>query len=102
MFVLHRYICVILTFSLSGQVNAPSSREKRESNVFIFLGYLQKYQTRFVNLLKVYFRTGDGMSTTTVTAARILKGQLKGENGEETKLTMDKFPRVALSRVSQI
>ncbi|XP_035236739.1 alkaline phosphatase, tissue-nonspecific isozyme [Anguilla anguilla] len=41
---------------------------------------------------------GDGMGIPTVTAARILKGQLNGHNGEETKLEMDKFPYVALSK----
>ncbi|XP_016403658.1 alkaline phosphatase-like [Sinocyclocheilus rhinocerous] len=42
---------------------------------------------------------GDGMGVPTVTAARILKGQLSGQNGEETQLEMDKFPYVALSKV---
>ncbi|KAG7274917.1 hypothetical protein CRUP_036810 [Coryphaenoides rupestris] len=35
---------------------------------------------------------GDGMGVATVTAARILKGQLKGQSGEEGLLEMDKFP----------
>ncbi|KAM4651230.1 alkaline phosphatase-like [Discoglossus pictus] len=41
---------------------------------------------------------GDGMGVPTVTAARILKGQLNGQPGEETQLEMDKFPHVALSK----
>ncbi|XP_043108629.1 alkaline phosphatase, tissue-nonspecific isozyme [Puntigrus tetrazona] len=41
---------------------------------------------------------GDGMGVPTVTAARILKGQLSGQTGEETQLEMDKFPYVALSK----
>ncbi|XP_030041679.1 alkaline phosphatase, tissue-nonspecific isozyme isoform X2 [Microcaecilia unicolor] len=41
---------------------------------------------------------GDGMSVATVTAARILKGQLNGKPGEETQLEMDKFPYMALSK----
>lgn len=41
---------------------------------------------------------GDGMGIPTVTAARILKGQLSGQSGEETQLEMDKFPYVALSK----
>uniref|UniRef100_A0A4W5KPN4 Alkaline phosphatase n=1 Tax=Hucho hucho TaxID=62062 RepID=A0A4W5KPN4_9TELE len=41
---------------------------------------------------------GDGMGIPTVTAARILKGQLSGLSGEETQLEMDKFPFVALSK----
>ena len=42
---------------------------------------------------------GDGMDIATVTAGRILKGQLQGKNGEETKLAMDQFQHAALSRV---
>ncbi|XP_029947111.1 alkaline phosphatase, tissue-nonspecific isozyme [Salarias fasciatus] len=41
---------------------------------------------------------GDGMGVPTVTAARILKGQLKGQSGEETQLEMDKFPFVSLAK----
>ncbi|XP_036806395.1 alkaline phosphatase-like [Oncorhynchus mykiss] len=41
---------------------------------------------------------GDGMGIPTVTAARILKGQLSRQSGEETQLEMDNFPYVALSK----
>ncbi|MED6273164.1 hypothetical protein CHARACLAT_003943, partial [Characodon lateralis] len=41
---------------------------------------------------------GDGMGVPTVTAARILKGQLSGHSGEETQLEMDKFPFVSLAK----
>ncbi|TSK16213.1 Alkaline phosphatase [Bagarius yarrelli] len=41
---------------------------------------------------------GDGMGIPTVTAARILRGQLNGHFGEESQLEMDKFPYVALSK----
>ncbi|KAK6623415.1 hypothetical protein RUM43_009267 [Polyplax serrata] len=39
---------------------------------------------------------GDGMSLTTITAARILRGQRLGRLGEEHELAWDKFPAVAL------
>ena len=42
---------------------------------------------------------GDGMGVSTVTAARIYKGQKDGHTGEETLLTFEKFPNVALSKV---
>ncbi|XP_017332834.2 intestinal-type alkaline phosphatase [Ictalurus punctatus] len=45
---------------------------------------------------------GDGMGVSTVTAARILKGQLAGKNGEETLLTMDMFPHLALSKTYNV
>lgn len=42
---------------------------------------------------------GDGMGVGTVTAARILEGQLRGESGEENQLSFDRFPDVALIKV---
>ncbi|XP_055796934.1 intestinal-type alkaline phosphatase [Salvelinus fontinalis] len=45
---------------------------------------------------------GDGMGIPTVTAARILKGQMNGGNGEEFSLTMDTFPYLALSKTYNV
>lgn len=42
---------------------------------------------------------GDGMSLTTATAARILRGQRRGQTGEDTDLAWDTFPAVALAKV---
>ena len=41
---------------------------------------------------------GDGMSLTTVAAARILDGQRKGQPGEENQLAWERFPATALSK----
>ena len=41
---------------------------------------------------------GDGMSLTTVAAARILEGQRKGNPGEENVLSWEQFPHTALSK----
>lgn len=41
---------------------------------------------------------GDGMSLTTVAAARILEGQRQGRPGEEQRLSWEDFPATALSR----
>lgn len=41
---------------------------------------------------------GDGMGISTITAARILAGQLRGESGEENELYFESFPNVALSK----
>lgn len=52
------------------------------------------------NLAKnVIIFIGDGMGGTTVTAARILRGQNHGNPGEETVLAFEEFPNVALSKV---
>lgn len=49
----------------------------------------------------VVLLVGDGLGLPTSTAARILKGQRQGQQGEDSYLTWDKFPAVALSKVSQ-
>lgn len=42
---------------------------------------------------------GDGMGVSTVTAARILEGQLRGKPGEENLLSFERLPYLALSKV---
>ncbi|KAM9801292.1 alkaline phosphatase, tissue-nonspecific isozyme [Neosynchiropus ocellatus] len=42
------------------------------------------------------------MSITTYTAARILKGQLQNQTGEETVMTMDTFPNVGLVKTYSV
>lgn len=58
--------------------NASAPRKAHAKNVIVFLG--------------------DGMSITTITAARIYDGQLKGGSGEENRLSFENFPATALSR----
>ncbi|KAL9969139.1 hypothetical protein ACROYT_G021314 [Oculina patagonica] len=41
---------------------------------------------------------GDGMGITTVTAARILDGQMKGKSGEENVLSWEELPWTALAK----
>ena len=41
---------------------------------------------------------GDGMGIATITAARILEGQQRGETGEENRLSFEEFPATALVR----
>ncbi len=41
---------------------------------------------------------GDGMGISTITAARILEGQLRGEPGEENQLSFDQLPHLALAK----
>ncbi|MGH1470643.1 MAG: alkaline phosphatase [Cellvibrionaceae bacterium] len=60
---------------------------------------------------KSYFRSraknvilfvGDGMGVSTVTAARILEGQLKGMQGEENNLSFDLFPFTGLAKTYNV
>ena len=45
---------------------------------------------------------GDGMGLTTLAAARILEGQMRGESGEENLLSFEQFPFSALSRTYSV
>ena len=45
---------------------------------------------------------GDGMGVSTVTAARILEGQMKGLAGEENQLSFDRFPFSGLSKTYNV
>ncbi|KAJ7402734.1 hypothetical protein BTVI_83686 [Pitangus sulphuratus] len=45
---------------------------------------------------------GDGFGIPTITATRILKGQLQGRLGPETPLALDSFPYVALSKTYNV
>ena len=55
----------------------------------------KKYKSRAKNVILFI---GDGMGVTSITAARILEGQLRGESGEENRLSFDEFPFTALSK----
>lgn len=67
---------------IAKRLRLPQPDNRKAKNVIMFLG--------------------DGMSLTTVAAARILQGQLKGNTGEEDALSFEKFPYTGLSRVSRI
>lgn len=45
---------------------------------------------------------GDGMGISTVTAARILEGQMRGESGEENRLGFEEFPYSAFSKTYSV
>ncbi|KAH8401553.1 hypothetical protein KR009_006465 [Drosophila setifemur] len=63
---------------LAKRLEQPQLDKRRAKNVIMFLG--------------------DGMSLSTVAAARIHKGQLKGNPGEEDSLSFERFPYTGLSR----
>ncbi|XP_010630089.1 intestinal-type alkaline phosphatase-like [Fukomys damarensis] len=60
---------------------------------------LQPIQTAAKNLILFL---GDGMGVPTVTATRILKGQMQGHLGPETPLAMDRLPYMALSKTYSV
>lgn len=71
-------------------------RSQARDQLIVNLGKQQLNLNKAKNLI---IFLGDGMSFSTVTAARILKGQQKGRTGEDESLSFEKFPHVALSKV---
>jgi len=59
---------------------------------------LQSYITQRGGAKNIILFVGDGMGASTVTAARILEGQNRGESGEENMLSFDNFPVAGLSK----
>lgn len=45
---------------------------------------------------------GDGMGVSTITAARILEGQMQGKEGEEHQLSFDDFPFAGLAKTYNV
>ncbi|MCB5190562.1 alkaline phosphatase [Methylobacillus arboreus] len=62
------------------------------------LAAAKKLQPNTRKARNVILFVGDGMGVSTVTAARILEGQLQGRDGERNKLAFEKLPYLALSK----
>lgn len=95
-------LCLLL---LSG----PSSAKVEEENPEFWRSQartsLQSVLDRKLNTnvaKNIVFFLGDGMGITTYTSARILKGQLQNQTGEETVMTMDTFPSVGLVKTYSV
>lgn len=61
-----------------------------------------KYKTNTQRAKNSIIFIGDGMSLTTITAARILYGQLLNKSGEEEQLSFDKLSNVALIKTYNV
>lgn len=61
-----------------------------------------KYQLNTQKAKNSIIFIGDGMSLSTITAARILYGQLQNKSGEEEQLSFDKLNNVALIKTYNI
>ena len=63
-----------------------------------FIRDAEQLEIRARKAKNVILFVGDGMGISTLTAARILEGQLKGRTGEENRLSFEDFPYAALSK----
>ncbi|KAM4740599.1 alkaline phosphatase, tissue-nonspecific isozyme isoform 1-T2 [Anableps anableps] len=97
-------LLIACSFLISGCAGKPQFPEKEKDPNFWnswAQDTLKKALSQDLNRNKaknLILFLGDGMGIPTVTAARILKGQLSGHSGEETQLEMDKFPFVSLAK----
>uniref|UniRef100_A0A3Q2DAG0 Alkaline phosphatase n=1 Tax=Cyprinodon variegatus TaxID=28743 RepID=A0A3Q2DAG0_CYPVA len=94
MFMLISYACL---FSVEEE-NPEFWRSKAKQTLQSILD--RKLNTNVAKNVVLFL--GDGMGMTTFTAARILKGQLQNQSGEETVMTMDTFPHVGLAKTYSV
>lgn len=73
---------------------------QRDGEAFVERGKNKKNFGRRAK--NVILFVGDGMGITTLTASRILEGQMRGESGEENQLSFEEFPSVALSKTYSV
>ncbi|OUS30193.1 alkaline phosphatase [Gammaproteobacteria bacterium 45_16_T64] len=59
-------------------------------------------RTQTTTAKNVIVFVGDGMGVSTLTASRILQGQLEGESGEEGYLSFEQFPYTALAKTYNV
>ncbi len=99
-------ISVVLTGSVYIPAQAQSLSDSQRSNPWFAQGaelIQQKRNAVFEGDAKnVVLFVGDGMSITTLTAARIRQGQLDGQSGEEGALFFEEFPNTALVKTYSV
>lgn len=97
--------CLLLIFSMVGQTVTDPFPVKRAENAATWtrdgwteLDAKKRQKIRSGKAKNVILFIGDGMGVSTLTAARIFEGQLRGESGEENRLSFEEFPYTALSK----
>ena len=93
---------VITSFAQTSQTNFPVKRPE-SAETWLSDGRAAIERAKALKPIKkkaknVILFLGDGMGVTTLTAARIFEGQMRGESGEENRLSFEEFPYNALSK----
>ena len=101
-------ILVLFSFLFSGlnaqtvrplfPVKRAESAETWRRDGWVAIERAKREKIRTGRAKNVILFMGDGMGITTLTASRILEGQLRGESGEENRLSFEEFPFSALSK----
>jgi alkaline phosphatase len=99
------FALTVLVFTSLGQtvqppfpVKRPESADTWKQDGWNAIERSKKEKIRKGKAKNVILFLGDGMSVTTLTASRILEGQMRGESGEENRLSFENFPYSALSK----
>lgn len=93
-------LAIVLCFA-SLQLTAQTSQNHNESAEIWYQQAANRTHQLGSDSIKtknVILFVGDGMSLTTLAAARIYEGQLQNQNGEENQLSFEKFPFTAFSK----
>ncbi len=98
--ILTIFAFVIANFAQTAQypVKRAESAETWQRDGWNAINKAKKEKIRKGKAKNVILFIGDGMGISTLTASRILEGQLRGESGEENRLSFEEFPFSALSK----
>lgn len=100
----------LLSITLLSCVFASINKSPNSDNVNYWTQYNEKRLNRLVNQVplghsrarNIIIFIGDGMGIQTVTAGRILKGQLNSRSGEEAELSWEDFPNTGLVKTYSV
>ena len=101
--------CFIFSSIAFPQTSSDLFRTKRDENPqtwrqggINFLARSKRMGLKRKKAKNIILFVGDGMGISTLTAARILQGQIRGESGEENNLFFENFPYLALSKTYSV
>lgn len=98
-----RLSCLYVTLAIAGSTAfAAESAAQWFADGQQALAQAKKMQPNKKHAKNVILFIGDGMGISTVTAARILEGQLRGQPGEENSLSFEKLPYSAFSKTYSV
>lgn len=95
-------VSLLITSSLAVHAAGPNTPQEWFTAGQRAVQQAQRLTRNSASAKNVILFVGDGMGISTITAARILEGQLRGESGEENQLSFEKFPYVALSKTYSV
>jgi alkaline phosphatase len=97
-------LCLLAAVSATASAAPPELNDSAwtEQGLNAIAGGQAVTHQRAERAKNVILFVGDGMGISTITAARILAGQLRGETGEENQLNFEKFPHLALVKTYSV